>query len=168
VSCIALRKTSTDTLGTLRGVTAEDPERYEHVGFAQRLAYQRASANLAEAISKWDVTPIQFQTLLRLGQRGAMTQNELGRSIGMPPANIHRIIRALQAAELVNRGSAADDKRVTVIELTAHGRQTLDELLPAANTANALTLSALDADDQVTLLEKLTKLAGRTDSPDPN
>jgi DNA-binding MarR family transcriptional regulator len=140
-------------------VTAEDPGRYEHVGFALRLAYQRASANLTEAISHWGVTPVQFQALLRLGREGPMTQNELGRSIGMPPANIHRIVRTLRAAELVRADSASGDKRVTVIELTAHGRRTLDELLPAADAANALTLSALETGDQVALMDSLSKLA---------
>ena len=30
-----------------------------------------------------------------------MTQNELGRSVGMPPANIHRTVRGLLAREMV-------------------------------------------------------------------
>jgi len=64
---------STEARATLRRVTAENPERLEHVGFALRLAYQRASANLTEAISRWGVTPVQFQALLSLSQLGPIT-----------------------------------------------------------------------------------------------
>ena len=156
---------STETRATLQRVTAEDPKRLEHVGFALRLAYQRASANLTEAISGWGVTPVQFQALLSLSQLGPITQNELGRSIGMPPANIHRIVRTLRSADLVKVDSASGDKRVTVLELTAHGRQTLEALLPAADTANALTLSALGAEDQIILLDLLKKLAHGPHAP---
>jgi DNA-binding MarR family transcriptional regulator len=140
-------------------VAAEDPTPQEHVGFALRLAYQRASANLAEAISAWGVTPIQFQTLLRLSQEGRVTQNHLGRSIGMPPANIHRIIRALRAAELVTVSSCSSDKRVALVELTPYGQRTLREMLPAADAANARTLSALSPAHQAAVMNSLAKLA---------
>jgi DNA-binding MarR family transcriptional regulator len=119
-------------------VATDCSERDEHVGFALRLAYQRASANLAQAIGAWGVTPIQFQTLLQLSHAGQITQNQLGRSIGMPPANIHRIVRALLAAELVTVASSAGDKRVALVELTPHGQQTLREMLPAADAATVM------------------------------
>jgi len=61
--------------------------------------------------------------------------------------------------------SASGDKRVTVLELTAHGRQTLQALLPAADTANALTLSALGAEDQIILMDSLKKLASGSHAP---
>jgi DNA-binding MarR family transcriptional regulator len=156
---------STEAPATLQRVTAQDSQRFEHVGFALRLAYQRASANLTEAISRWDVTPVQFQALLHLSQRGTITQNELGRSIGMPPANIHRIVRTLRSADLVKVDATSADKRVTVLELTARGRQTLEALLPAADKANALTLSALGSDDQIILLDLLNKLANGPQAP---
>jgi len=134
-------------------------ETEEHVGFALRLAYQRASANLTDAIGASGITPLQFQTLRRLYERGQMTQNELGRSVGMPPANIHRTVRRLLARELVAVSPSSDDRRLTLVELTHQGRRTFHEVLPAADGANALTLSVLSPHEQRAVIDSLWKLA---------
>ncbi|HTU86521.1 MAG TPA: MarR family transcriptional regulator [Solirubrobacteraceae bacterium] len=132
----------------------------EHVGFLLRLAYQRASANVTEAVGPSGLTPMQFQTLRRLEHRGRMTQNELGRSVGMPPANIHSIVRRLRARGLVRVRPSARDRRLTFIELTALGRRTLRRVIPAADGANAVTLAALTEDERNELMKSLRKLAG--------
>ena len=141
------------------GPAGETSETEEHVGFALRLAYQRASANLTDAIGASGITPMQFQTLRRLHERGPMTQNELGRSVGMPPANIHRTVRRLLARELVSLGSSSGDRRVTLVKLTHQGKRTFHEVLPAADAANALTLSVLNPHEQRAVTNSLWKLA---------
>lgn len=143
------------TVGRPAGTSETD----EHVGFALRLAYQRASANLTDGIGASGITPLQFQTLRRLQERGQMTQNELGRSVGMPPANIHRTVRRLLARELVAVSPSSDDRRLTLVELTHQGRRTFHEVLPAADGANALTLSVLSPHEQRAVIDSLWKLA---------
>ena len=144
----------------------ETSQTEEHVGFALRLAYQRASSNLTEAIGASGITPMQFQTLRRLRERGAMTQNELGRSVGMPPPNIHRIVRGLLAGELVALSASPGDRRLTLVELTRRGRRTFHDVLPAADAANALTLSVLSPHEQTAIIESLWKLASGTTTRD--
>jgi MarR family transcriptional regulator, lower aerobic nicotinate degradation pathway regulator len=131
----------------------------EHVGFRLRLAYQRASANLTEALAGYGITPMQFQTLLRLHQRGPTSQNELGRSVGMPPANIHSTVRRLADAGLVMTESMDDDRRVSVVRLTEHGQDTIGEVLPIADAANDRTLSVLTDREQEVLSNLLSRLA---------
>jgi MarR family transcriptional regulator, lower aerobic nicotinate degradation pathway regulator len=131
----------------------------EHVGFRLRLAYQRASANLTQALAGYDITPMQFQTLLRLHQRGPTSQNELGRSVGMPPANIHSTVRRLAGAGLVMTESMDDDRRVSVVRLTEHGQDTIGEVLPIADAANERTLSVLTDREQEVLSSLLSRLA---------
>jgi MarR family transcriptional regulator, lower aerobic nicotinate degradation pathway regulator len=152
------------------GVSGDGFEIDEHVGFALRVAYQRASANLTDAIGAFGITPMEFQTLRRLRRRGQMAQNELGRSVGMPPANIHRTVRRLVASGLVAVASEPSDRRLTVVELTHQGERMLRQILPAADAANRLTLSALTPDEQGALMRALWKLAsgpdgGRAPSP---
>jgi DNA-binding MarR family transcriptional regulator len=130
----------------------------EHVGFRLRLAYQRASGNLTQVLAGYGITPMQFQTLLRLHQRGPMSQNELGRSVAMPPANIHSTVRRLAGAGLVMTESIEDDRRVTVVRLTDHGQDTLGEVLPIADAANERTLSVLSDREQETLSSLLSRL----------
>jgi hypothetical protein len=60
----------------------------DQVGFLLRRAYQRASSNLVERIGPYDLTAPQFATLARLYERGALSQNLLGRLVAMEPANI--------------------------------------------------------------------------------
>ncbi|MBV9798188.1 MAG: winged helix-turn-helix transcriptional regulator [Solirubrobacterales bacterium] len=136
----------------------------EHVGFLLRLAYQRASANVSDAISAMDLTPMQFQTLRRLHERGQMTQNELGRSVGMPPANIHATVQRLLARGLVLREPSAIDRRVTLVTLSTTGHRTFVRVLPAADAANARTLSVLSPDEQDTIMELLWRIATEPDT----
>ena len=136
----------------------------EHVGFLLRLAYQRASANVSDAISAMDLTPMQFQTLRRLHERGQMTQNELGRSVGMPPANIHATVQRLLARGLVLREPSAIDRRVTLVTLSTTGHRTFVSVLPAADAANARTLSVLSPDEQDTIMELLWRIATEPDT----
>ena len=129
------------------------------MGFLLRLAYQRASANLTDAIGPNGLTPTQFATLLRLDELGPQSQNELGRSVGMPPANIHDTVRRLLAGGLVTTAPSPTDRRLTLVDLTSAGRAKLREVLPAATAANADTLSALADDEQELLMSLLRPLA---------
>jgi len=130
----------------------------DHLGYRLRLAYQRASGNLTQAIGEYGITPMQFQTLLRLHQRGPMTQNELGRSVGMPPANIHSTVRRLTGAGLVIAEPAETGRRLTTVRLTDAGERTLLDVLPVADAANARTLSVLTPAEQATIMTLLRRL----------
>ncbi len=140
-------------------MTEAELEAEEHVGFLLRLAYQRASANVTEAIGASRITPMQYQTLRRLLERGRMTQNELGRSVGMPPANIHSTVRRLLASGLVATDPSPTDKRVTLVRLTSAGKRTIQRIAPAADAANARTLSVLAGRERRALLDSLRRLA---------
>ena len=87
---------------------------------------------------------------------GRMTQNELGRSVGMPPANIHSTVRRLLASGLVATDPSPTDKRVTLVgsRTPASGRsggspqprtrrtRARSRRSPAANGARCWTRSA--------------------------
>lgn len=164
MSCTAPRRTSIDASAE-GALSSEQPQVEEHVGFLLRLAYQRASANLTEAIGSSGITPMQFQTLRHLQEHGQMTQNQLGRSVGMPPANIHHTVRRLLAQGLVAVGPSAGDRRVALVQLTQLGEDALTSMIPAADAANALTLSALPPDQRAALIDGLRKLAGGPPPP---
>ena len=141
-----------------RAINGEFPASDERIGFLLRLAHQRATANLADAIGKRGLTAMQFVTMLRLHELGTLAQNELGRSVGMPPANIHAIVRRLLASGLIETRSSPGDRRLMLVNLTDAGRETLRAVLPAAAAANALTLSVLTSDEQSLLIDLLRKI----------
>lgn len=140
----------------LNGSVAADGD---HIGYRLRLAYQRASGNLTQAIGEHGITPMQFQTLLSLHRRGPMTQNELGRSVGMPPANIHTTVRRLAGAGLVITERAKAGRRQITISLTGDGERKLLDVLPVADAANSRTLSVLSDAEQATVMMLLRRLA---------
>jgi DNA-binding MarR family transcriptional regulator len=132
----------------------------QRVGFLLRLAHQRATANLSQAIGGHGLTPAAFVTLARLHESGPISQNELGRAVGMAPANIHAIVRRLRAAGLLDARPSPSDRRALLIDLSDSGRALLGEVLPDADAANRRTLAPLGAGEQRTLLDLLRRLAG--------
>jgi DNA-binding MarR family transcriptional regulator len=131
----------------------------DQVGHLLRRAYQRASAYLAARIRRHDLTPVQFATLVRLWEQGALSQNQLGRLVAMPPANIHSLVRRLEARGLVARAADDNDKRLLNVSLTDEGRTLVEQLIPLDMESTEDALSALDPGERETLYRLLRKLA---------
>jgi len=136
-----------------------------HVGVALRYAYQRAVATMTEAICGSQLTAIQVSVLARLHERGPTTQNRLGRSLGMEPANVHEVIQRLARRGLVAVEPSPDDRRAVLVSLTESGRDLLGWVWPRAEAANQRTLSVLTGEERELLADMLRRLA---EGPDAN
>jgi DNA-binding MarR family transcriptional regulator len=131
----------------------------EHVGVALRRAYQHAVANLTAGIAPYDLSPLQFSVLVRLYDDGPWTQNSLGRSIFMEPANIRALVQRLAGRGLVTREPAPDDRRAIRVTISPAGVELLASARGAADLANASTLAVLEPNERerlMTLLRRLT------------
>ena len=95
----------------------------DHVGVALRRAYQHAVANLTARIARFDLSPLEFSVLVRLHDVGSWTQNSLGRSIFMEPANIGALVQRLAERGLVTREPDPDDRRAIRVSITPGGRR---------------------------------------------
>lgn len=135
-----------------------------HVGIALRYAYQRAVATMTEAIRDSELTAIQVSVLARLHQHGPTTQNRLGRSLGMEPANVRDVVQRLRGRGLVELADVPKDRRVRLVSLTEAGRALFAEVWPRAEAANRRTLSALSTAEGELLAELLHRLAAGPDS----
>lgn len=130
-----------------------------HVGLALRYAYQRAVATMSEAIRGSQLTAMQVSVLARLHERGPTTQNRLGRSLGMEPANVREVVQRLARRGLVALEPVPDDRRALLVRMTAAGRELFADVWPRAEAANQLTLSLLTAQEREQLSELLRRLA---------
>ena len=137
------------------------------MGFLLRLAHQRATANLSQAIGGHGLTPAAFVTLARLHESGPISQNELGRAVGMAPANIHAIVRRLRAAGLLDAQPSPSDRRALLIDLSDAGRALLEEVLPDADAANRRTLEPLGELEQRTAARASASARGRSHAEVP-
>jgi DNA-binding MarR family transcriptional regulator len=130
----------------------------DHVGVALRRAYQHAVANLTARIARFDLSPLEFSVLVRLHDIGSWTQNSLGRSIFMEPANIGALVRRLAERGLVTREPDPDDRRAIRVSITPAGVALLAAARTEADAANTHTLSVLEPAERAELMTLLRRL----------
>lgn len=95
-----------------------------------------------------------FAVLAALDERGALSQAEIGRTLGLDRANVNRIVTRLEREGLLERRQDPHDGRRLVLTSTPAGSAHLGELERSAARVQDELLVALDADerDQLRLL----------------
>jgi len=130
----------------------------QQVGYLLRLAIQRHSSLFQEVVPL-GLTPTQFAALVKLAERGACSQNELGRHTAMDVATIKGVVERLRKKGLVEVNSDPNDKRRTMLSIPCSQTKIVPDLLDAGETISKLTLSPLSASEQKTFLRLLSKLS---------
>ena len=128
----------------------------DQVGYLMRRASQRHLSIFARTIS--DLTPMQFATLARLSEAGALSQNALGRLVAMDAATIKGVVDRLGRNGLVGTENDKTDRRRTIVSLTDKGRGMLDDLVAVAEGVSAETLAPLSENEQAMFMHLLRKL----------
>jgi len=135
----------------------EDFRLDDQVGHLLRLAYQSASAHLARRLRPYDLKPQQFATLMRLSELGPLSQNRLGEAVGMPRANIHKMVERLAARGLVTTLADPEDGRRRVVALTRAGRALVRKLIPLDEASTAEALAPFSQAERVMLYKLLRR-----------
>lgn len=128
----------------------------DQVGHLLRRASQRHLSIYGRAIS--ELTPMQFATLAKLTEAGALSQNALGRLTAMDGATIKGVVDRLKKHGLVQTENDKTDRRRTIVSLTDQGRGLLAGLTAAAQTVSDETLKPLTDSEQAMFLHLLRKL----------
>jgi DNA-binding MarR family transcriptional regulator len=100
----------------------------------------------------------QWAVLMFLWARDGMSQAELSRVVAIEPPTMVRNIDRMVRDGLVRRERDPDDRRITRIYLSDHGRSLRDELVPKAAGVNAAILGRLTPSEGRTLRRLLGKL----------
>ena len=140
---------------------SEDEPTYrldEQVGYLLRLASQRHAIIFQNRVSK-GLTPTQFATLIRVAEKGEVSQNQLGRLAAMDIATIKGVVDRLRAKGLLQAGTDPDDKRRSIISLTSEGAALIDQLHKDGLDISQETLAPLMKSEQKTLLALLKKIS---------
>jgi len=130
----------------------------EQVGHALRRAHQRASAIFMARFAEHELTPTQFATLVKIGDEGEVSQNQLGRLTAMDPATMTGVIGRLRGRGMIVSKPDATDKRRTLWRLTETGTRTLAKALPAGIATTEETLAPLNEGERRVFLELLLRL----------
>jgi len=129
----------------------------EQVGYILRVASQR-HASIFQAQSPEGLTPRQFSVLVRVAEVGSCSQNHLGRLTAMDVATIKGVVDRLKRKNLLALESDPQDKRRTIIRLTAAAQAMIAQLHDIGHRISEETLRALSPSEQATLVRLLRKM----------
>jgi DNA-binding MarR family transcriptional regulator len=125
-----------------------------------RLTVMRLTRRLRSQAGN-DLSPSLLAALASLERHGPLTLGQLATLERIKPPSITRMVATLESAGLVARESEQADRRVTVVNVTAAGRRTLQKSRTRKTAYLAKRLRALSdteaatLDDALRLLERL-------------
>ncbi|MDX5402043.1 MAG: MarR family transcriptional regulator [Rhodobacterales bacterium] len=128
----------------------------DQIGFKLRLANQKHLEVFTRMMP--DVTPTQFAVLAKLLEENTISQNQLGRLVGMDAATTKGVVDRLRAKGHVRRTKSTSDMRRLEISLTAEGRAFAEQAVQTAAEISATTAQNLTRRELDRLLELLDKL----------
>lgn len=130
----------------------------DQVGFLLRRAHQRHAGLFAEGMAAVELTPTQFNALVRTVELGAVAQNQLGRLTATDPATIQGVVRRLLARGLLACRPDPADRRATLLSATQAGRDLAARAVARARTVTDATLAPLSAAERDSFLHLLRRM----------
>lgn len=110
---------------------------------------------------RFGITMAEWRVMAVLGQGEALSAGGVGGRTLMDKVAVSRAVARLVALGHVRRRVAVEDRRRTVLSLTAGGRRVYGAVAPVARATEAALLAALDAAERRALDRLLTKLMRR-------
>ena len=130
----------------------------EQTGHLIRRAHQRASSILLSEMEGEQLTPAQGFALIRLYERGKLSQNHLGRLAAMDPSTIQGVVRRLTERGLVERVPDPGDRRRITLSLTRSGTSVAQRLVKRVARADQTFLGPLSVRERQLFLGLLRRL----------
>jgi DNA-binding MarR family transcriptional regulator len=124
-----------------------------------RRAYHRAKANTTRLLKEIGITPMQAATVMTLRRRGPLSQADLGRAIGMEPANVHGHVARLRKLGFIEVEEHATDQRQVIVTLSAEGERRAGTIAERSLQSAAETLEPLTPAERDHLMELLARIA---------
>jgi DNA-binding MarR family transcriptional regulator len=141
--------------------TASTPRPYrieDQIGYLLRRAHQRASAIFQIGIGDPNITPTQYSSMVKLDEYKELSQNLLGRLVGMDKATMQGVVRRLKDRGLVDSRPDPGDARRTLLSLTLDGQRVVNKLILNGPAVSRETLKPLTPVEQRQLLGLLSKI----------
>lgn len=105
----------------------------------------------------------ELAVLLLLADSGPESQQQAAQRLGVDRTTMVGLLDALEAKALVARRADAADRRRNVVELTDHGRTTLEQATRASDAAEQQLLAGLSKTDAAQLRDLLGRIATADD-----
>ena len=113
---------------------AQRPRVRQCHGFAAWLqlvrAYNFVESRISADLRENDLTLAQFDALVGLCKKGAVSQQELADHLLVTKGNVVGLIDRLSARGFVERRRSATDRRVNLLEITESAHRLVERVLP--------------------------------------
>ena len=131
---------------------------YTAPGYLFRRMQQIAVALFVEECRAFDLTPVQYASLVAIHTHPGIDATRLSAVIAFDRSTLGNVVERLETKKLIERKPAPGDKRVKLLYLTKAGAALLREIMPSVDRAQARMLQPLKAADRRTLMALLTQL----------
>jgi DNA-binding MarR family transcriptional regulator len=131
---------------------------YSKPGHLIRRAHQIAVALFMEECAGYDITPVQYATLVAIRETPGIAAIQLSAIVAFDPATLGKVIERLEAKKLVSRRMTVADKRAKSLFLTKEGQALLEEIEPAVMRSQERILTPLGAKDRKTFVRLLDQM----------
>ncbi len=127
-------------------------------GHLIRRAQQIAVAIFIEECAAFDLTPVQYASMVAIAEHEGIDATRLSAQIAFDRSTLGNVLERLEARGFVERYSSPDDKRVKLLKLTPQGRAVTRRAEEGVRRTQERILAPLNAKDQRVLLELLAQV----------
>src|ERR1700736_5672343 len=131
---------------------------YTAPGYLFRRMQQIAVAIFVEECKAYDLTPVQYASLIAIRTHPGIDATRLSAVIAFDRSTLGSVIERLEAKDYIERKPAPEDKRVKLLYLTRTGAALLRDVMGSVDRAQARILQPLKPADRKTLLALLAQL----------
>jgi DNA-binding MarR family transcriptional regulator len=126
------------------------------VCFALAVASRTVISVYRPVLEPMGLTHPQYLVMLALWGEEPLSVTELSRRLELDPATLSRLLRRLEAADLVRRDRNPADERSLAVALTSRGRDLRTQALAVPGTV--LQRLGMDLDELMDLRDRLTEV----------
>lgn len=146
--------------GKLSGVASglHDEEIYGKPGHLIRRLQQIAVAVFVAETKSFDITPVQYASLLAVQLHPGIDQTALMEVIAFDLSTIGEVVGRLEGKGLVKRLINPKDRRAKAIHITAAGRRLLAQIKPGVEAAQERMLAPLPKGERAAFVRVLKHL----------
>ena len=123
-------------------------------------AYNFMEARISADLRDDDLTLAQFDALVALAKKGVISQQVLADHLLVTKGNVVGLIDRLSARGMVERQPSDTDRRVNLLQITAHGRSLVERILPRQLKLISHLMTTLTPAEANTLESLLSRLSG--------
>jgi DNA-binding MarR family transcriptional regulator len=137
------------------------PERGRKAFAALLLAQVGAhgAKQFAERLSVLKLTPPHAGILRRLVQSPGISQRELATTLGMHASRLVAVLDEMESLGLLIREANAEDRRTYSLQVTAKGRETMEQIAAISQQHNDALCAALNEEERAVLVGLLQRIA---------